>query len=139
MQKSNIKSVEVWGSGNVKREFLNVDDLASAVSFCLKKKINNSYINVGSKDYLKIKDLAILVQKITNFKGKIKFNKKYPDGVKERKLDTSILNKFGWKPKINLKIQKIIMIISKNFIINQITRLFSIVTPVCNVKRWNKL
>tara|TARA_A100001015_G_C14899237_1_gene675730 strand:+ start:307 stop:1236 length:930 start_codon:yes stop_codon:yes gene_type:complete len=97
------KSVEVWGSGSVKREFLNVDDLASAVDFCLKKKINNSYINVGSNDYLKIKDLAILVQKITNFKGKIKFNKKYPDGVKERKLDTSILDKFGWKPKINLK------------------------------------
>ena len=97
------KSVEVWGSGSVKREFLNVDDLARAVDFCLRKKINNSYINVGSKDYLKIKDLAILVQKITNFKGKIKFNKKYPDGVKERKLDTSILDKFGWKPKINLK------------------------------------
>lgn len=99
----SLKSVEVWGSGNVKREFLNVDDLASAVSFCLKKKIDKSFINVGSKDYLKIKDLALSIQKISKFSGKIKFNKKFPDGVNERKLDTSILDKLGWKPKINLK------------------------------------
>ena len=42
------------------------------------------------------------IQKISKFSGKIKFNKKYPDGVNERKLDTSILDKLGWKPKINL-------------------------------------
>ena len=74
------------------------------VSFCLKKKINKSFINVGSKDYLKIKDLALLVKKITNFEGKLKFNKKYPDGVRERKLDTSVLDKLGWRPRINLNI-----------------------------------
>ncbi len=97
------KNVEVWGSGNVNREFLNVDDLASSVLFLLNKKTNHPYINVGSKDYLSIKELSKLIKKITNYKGKIVFNKKFPDGVKDRKLDTSILDKMGWKSKIKLQ------------------------------------
>jgi|TARA_B100000787_G_C16198131_1_gene302538 GDP-L-fucose synthase len=98
-----ISSVEVWGSGTVKREFLNVDDLANAISFCLKKKIKQTYVNVGSKDYISIKKLALMIKTITNYKGKIVFNQKYPDGVKFRKLDTKILNELGWEPKISLE------------------------------------
>jgi GDP-L-fucose synthase len=102
--KINLKkTVEVWGSGNIKREFLNVDDLASAVIFILNKKIKQSYVNVGSDDYLTIKDLSKVIKKITNYKGKIVFNKKYPDGVRKRKLDTSILDILGWKSKIKIK------------------------------------
>ena len=97
------ESVEVWGSGNVKREFLNVDDLASAITFSLSKKFKKTYINVGSNDYLKIKDLAKLIQRITCFKGKLNFNKNFPDGVKERKLDTTILDNSGWKSKIKIE------------------------------------
>ena len=97
------ESVEVWGSGNVKREFLNVDDLASAITFSLSKKFKKTYINVGSKDYLKIKDLAKLIKRITCFKGKLNFNKNFPDGVKERKLDTTILDNSGWKSKIKIE------------------------------------
>ena len=96
------KTVEVWGSGNIKREFLNVDDLASSVIFLLNKKIKQSYVNVGSNDYLTIKDLSKLIKKITNYNGKIVFNKKYPDGVRKRKLDTSILDILGWKSKIKI-------------------------------------
>ena len=98
-----ISSVEVWGSGTVKREFLNVDDLANAISFYLKKKIKQTYVNVGSKDYISIKKLALMIKTITNYKGKIVFNQKYPDGVKFRKLDTKILNELGWEPKISLE------------------------------------
>ena len=97
------KTVEVWGSGKVKREFLNVDDLASSVIFLLNKKTKYSYINVGSRDYISIKDLSKMIKKITKYKGKIIFNKKYPDGVKERKLDTSILDNMGWKSKIKIQ------------------------------------
>ena len=97
------KTVEVWGSGNVKREFLNVDDLASSVIYLLSKKTKHFYVNVGSKDYLTIKELSNLIKKITKYDGKIVFNKKYPDGVRERKLDTSILDNLGWKAKINIK------------------------------------
>lgn len=99
---SKRKSVEIWGSGLAKREFLHVDDLADAVLFCIKNKISQNYINIGGNDYLNIKSLSKIIQKITKYKGKIFFNKKYPDGVKERKLDTSIINKLGWKPKIKL-------------------------------------
>ena len=101
--KKSKDFVEVWGSGNVKREFLNVDDLASAVEFVLIKKIKKPYINVGSKDYLKISELAKLVKEVTGFKGDIIYNKKYPDGVKKRKLDTTILDKMGWNAKIKIK------------------------------------
>ena len=101
-KKHKKKNVEIWGSGKVKREFLNVEDLASAVHFCLVKRIPHSYINVGSGDYITIKDLAFKIKEISGYKGKIVFNKKYPDGVVERKLDISKLKKLGWNKKINL-------------------------------------
>ena len=97
------KTVEVWGSGLVKREFLHVNDLSEAVYFCLKNKINNSYLNVGGLDHLSIKDLAEMIKKIVNYHGKIVFNRNYPDGVKSRKLDSSIILKKGWSPRIKLK------------------------------------
>ena len=101
-KKNNKKEVEVWGSGKVKREFLNVDDLADAIYFCIKKKIQYSYLNIGSGDCVSIKDLAYKLKFISKFKGKIKFNKKYPDGVSERKLVSFKINKLGWKKKITL-------------------------------------
>jgi len=110
------KIVEVWGSGLVKREFLHVEDLAKAILFCLKRKINYSYLNVGSGEQISIKKLAKIIQYITKFKGKIFFNKKYPDGVKERKLDTSLLKKIGWKAKIKLRLG--LKDYYNNFIIN---------------------
>ena len=97
------KIVEVWGSGNVKREFLHVDDLASAVKFCLNKKTEHNFLNIGSGEDITIKKLAILIKEITKYEGKIIFNKNYPDGVKIRKLETSRINKMGWKSKILLK------------------------------------
>ena len=94
--------VEVWGSGNVKREFLNVEDLSSAIYFILKKKINHNFLNIGGGEHFSIKKVALILKKIVGFKGKIVFNRKYPDGVKERKLDSRIIKKLGWKPKISL-------------------------------------
>lgn len=97
------KNVEVWGSGECKREFLHTEDLASAVLFCLNKNITENNLNIGSSDYLSIKELAKLIKKITAFQGDIYFNKKYPDGVKFRKLDLSRIYKLGWRPKIRLE------------------------------------
>ena len=94
--------VEVWGSGKVKREFLNVEDLSSAVYFILKKRINHNFLNIGGGEHFSIKKVALILKKIVGFKGKIVFNRKYPDGVKERKLDSKIIKKLGWKPKISL-------------------------------------
>lgn len=100
---NNKISVEVWGSGRPKREFMHTSDLADAVYFCLNNKIIESFINVSSEDYLSIKKLAKLIKNITGFKGKIYFNKKYPDGVMERRLDSNRLKKLGWKSKVKLK------------------------------------
>ena len=97
------KIVEVWGSGLAKREFMHVNDLADAVLHCLKKKTNFACANVSGPDYLSIKDLALIIKHIVGFKGKIFFNKKYPDGVKERRLDDQLLKKIGWYSKIRLK------------------------------------
>ena len=69
----------------MRREFLNVEDLADAINFLLKKKIKYDYINIGSGEDVSIKELAFLIKKITNYSGKIIFNKKYPDGVKVQK------------------------------------------------------
>ena len=103
-KKNKIKKVEIWGSGKVKREFLNVDDLAEAINFCLNRKIQYSFINVGSGTHVSIKELALLIKKIVNYEGQIYFNRKYPDGVKQRRLDIKRITKLGWKAKKSLKI-----------------------------------
>jgi GDP-L-fucose synthase len=99
---NELKTVEVWGSGNVKREFLHVDDLADAILFLLKKKISYNFVNVGGGGYISIKNLAEKIKKITKYEGKIFFNKKYPDGVIHRKMNLQRMNDLGWKAKTNL-------------------------------------
>jgi len=103
-KKYKKKNVEIWGSGLVKREFLHVDDLANTIFYCIKNKIVHSIINVGSGEEITIKKLAMKIKKISGFSGKLKFNKKFPDGVKKRKLEISKITKLGWKAKINLDI-----------------------------------
>ena len=102
--KVNKKNfVEVWGTGVAKREFMHVKDLADAVYFCLDKNMSYSFINVASGDYISIKTLSKLIKKIVGYEGKIFFNKKYPDGVLERRLDISKIKKLGWHSKIPLE------------------------------------
>jgi len=103
--KINNKSyVEVWGSGNPRREFLHTSDLASAVAFCLKNQIKHPYLNVGGGTCFTIKKLAEKIKKITQFKGKIYFNRKFPDGVNKRKLDDNKIRMLGWKPLVRFDI-----------------------------------
>ena len=99
----NKKSVEVWGSGKVKREFLFVDDLADAITFLLRKKTNHNIINVGSGEEVTIKNLSKLIASVIGYKGKIIYNKNYPDGTPRKIVDTTILTKMGWKHKTNLR------------------------------------
>ena len=100
--KKRKNKIEIWGSGSVKREFLHVNDLAEAILFCIKKDIKYNVINIGSGYEITIKELVKKLIKITNYKGKVIFNKKYPDGVKNRKLDSTKIMNLGWKPKIDL-------------------------------------
>ena len=109
---NNSRSVTVWGTGNVKREFLFVDDLADALIFIMNTKNTDYYkylsplschINVGSGIELSIKKLAHLIKEVTNYNGKIIFDKSKPDGTPRKLVNSSVLNKLGWKSKVNLK------------------------------------
>ena len=71
------KIVEIWGSGKVTREFLNVLDLAEAIKICVNNKIKDSIINIGSGEEISIKNLANLIKKISGFSGSLYFNKNY--------------------------------------------------------------
>ena len=99
----NLRSVEIWGSGKAKREFLNVDDLANAILFLLRNKIKEDYLNIGSGEQFSIRELALMIKKITGYHGKIFFNSKYPDGVKRRQVDSSSIKKLGWRANLTMK------------------------------------
>lgn len=100
---NNLKEVTLWGTGRAIREFLHVDDLASAVLFSFDKKLEFSMYNVGSGDEITIENLAILIKNIIGFKGKIYFDKSMPDGTPRKTLDTTKINELGWMKKISLE------------------------------------
>lgn len=99
----NLKSIKLWGTGNVKRELIYVDDVAEACIYFMNKNIKETLINIGcGKDYT-IKYYASFLKKIIKTKVNIKFNKnKIYDGTPRKILDSSIARKYGWKPKISL-------------------------------------
>ena len=100
---SRKKTIELWGSGKPKREFIYVKDLISAILFICEKKINDKIINVGTQKDLSIKQLAHIVAKVYDFAGKIKWNKNKPDGAMKKLLDSSKIYKYGWRPKYSLE------------------------------------
>ena len=109
---TNKSQVEVWGSGNQKREFLHVDDMADATVFImnidkiiLDKEINPmvSHVNVGSGVDVSIKNVSKIIKEVVDFRGKVVFDTKMPDGTKRKLLDISKIESLGWKPAINLK------------------------------------
>ncbi len=103
-------SVEIWGTGEPKREFLHVDDLADACLFIFNKieskslydELCISHINVGCGEDISIKDLAIKISRIVNFKGEIVYDTSKPDGTPRKLLDINRLQDMGWSPKISL-------------------------------------
>ena len=98
----NHSSVTLWGSGSPMREFLHVDDLASAVVFALENTLDEHLYNVGSGSDLTIKSLAEMVQKIVGHKGEIIWDDTKPDGTPRKLMDSSKLNKLGWRSDIDL-------------------------------------
>ena len=94
--------VTVWGSGNPKREFLYVDDLADACIYLLKNYNGIQPINVGTGVDISIKDFAAKIKNIVGYKGELKFDKSKPDGTMRKRLNISRLNNLGWKYKVSL-------------------------------------
>jgi len=95
-------SIELWGTGTPLREFMHVDDLADALIFLLKHYDEAGPINVGTGSELSIMDLALLINEVTGFKGRIEFDLKKPDGTPRKLLDSAKLLSLGWTPTIDL-------------------------------------
>ena len=99
---SKDESVELWGSGTPKREFLYVDDLANACLFLMENYDQPEPINIGVGEDISISELADTVKGIVVFEGEIKWNTEMPDGTPRKLLDVSKLEAMGWKPSVKL-------------------------------------
>jgi GDP-L-fucose synthase len=101
--KMTETNVQLWGSGSPFREFLFVDDLASAVELALSINLKDDIYNVGYGTDMSIKDVAELVQDITGHKGEIIWDQTKPDGTPKKLMDSSKLRSTGWQPKVKIK------------------------------------
>lgn len=101
--KLNGTSVELWGTGSPKREFLHADDMAEACVFLMENYNEPGLVNIGTGEDLSIKELAEMIQKITKFEGEIIWDHTKPDGTPRKLMDVSKLHALGWKHKIALE------------------------------------
>jgi GDP-L-fucose synthase len=95
--------VKIWGSGEPKREFLHVDDLADACLFLMQQYNEAGLVNVGVGKDLTIMELAELIQGITGYEGSIQRDLSKPDGTPRKLMDVSKLGAMGWKARISLE------------------------------------
>jgi GDP-L-fucose synthase len=100
---SGAGSVTLWGTGSPLREFLHVDDLASAAVFLMKNYSSSEIINVGSGEEVSIRDLAAIIAQVVGFQGEIVYDRAKPDGTPRKLMDSSRLHTLGWKPSITLR------------------------------------
>lgn len=95
--------VTVWGTGKPRREFLHVNDLASAVLFLMEHYDSPDIINVGTGEDLSIAELASLIARIVGYEGAIEFDSTKPDGTPRKVLDVSRIAELGWRARISLE------------------------------------
>ena len=100
--ESNAATLTVWGTGEPRREFLHVDDLASATRFVLERDLADGLYNVGAGTDLTIRELAQRVADVAGFRGEIVFDRSKPDGTPRKLLDVSRLARLGWRARIGL-------------------------------------
>ena len=93
----------VWGSGVQRREFLHVDDMASATLFLMRHYSSGEIVNVGTGSDISIAELAALIARVVGFGGRIEQDTSKPDGTLLRRSDISRLRGLGWAPKIGLE------------------------------------
>ena len=100
---ANGGSVELWGTGSPKREFLHVDDLAKAVVVLLEKYNADDHINVGTGEDVTIKELAETIASAAGFSGDVTWDSTKPDGTPRKVMDVSKIKSLGWAPQISLE------------------------------------
>jgi GDP-L-fucose synthase len=99
----NRPSVEIWGSGTPRREFLYVDDLADACVFLMETYCGNDFVNIGTGKDVTIRELAEMIKEAVGYRGELVFDSSKPDGTLRKLLDVSKLAGLGWKYRTELK------------------------------------
>ena len=102
-KENQAHSVEIWGTGSPKREFMHVDDLAGACLFLMQHYNEPQFVNVGTGVDVSIKELAMLIKKVVGFEGELAFNTDKPDGTPRKLMDVSRLNNLGYTARISLE------------------------------------
>jgi GDP-L-fucose synthase len=95
--------VEIWGTGQPKREFMHVDDLADALLFLMQNYSGEQHVNVGWGKDVTITELATTVAEVVGYTGKFRYASEKPDGAPRKLLDVSRLTVMGWQPRISLR------------------------------------
>lgn len=114
-KQKGAKEVEIWGSGNPRREFLYSEDMADACVFVMenvnfndlskgKHEIRNTHINIGTGKDISIRELAELIQQIVGYEGRLVYNTSKPDGTMIKLTDPSKLHALGWEHKVELEV-----------------------------------
>ncbi len=102
--KLNKEEVTLWGTGKPLREFMHVDDLAEGLIFLMENYSEYEHINIGTGKEISITEFAKIIKNISGWKGKIKFDDSYPDGMPRKVMDINKISKLGWYSKIELKV-----------------------------------
>lgn len=97
------EEVVVWGTGEARREFLYVDDLADAAVLLMQTYDSAEIINIGCGDDLPISEIAKIVADVTGFRGTIRFDRSYPDGTPRKVLNIDAMSSLGWRPRYSLR------------------------------------
>jgi GDP-L-fucose synthase len=102
-KQNNVPSVEIWGTGAPLREFLHVDDLADACYFLMQNYNDKGFVNIGTGADISIKDLALLIKKVTGYNGELRFDTSKPDGTPRKLMDVDKLKQLGWQHSVGLE------------------------------------
>ncbi len=101
-KEKNEKNVVIWGTGNPRREFMHVDDLADACLFLINNYSEEGIVNIGVGVDISIRELAETIANIIDYQGELIFDINKPDGTPRKLMDVSKINKMGWSSKIDL-------------------------------------
>jgi GDP-L-fucose synthase len=101
-KEARAPTMEVWGTGSVRREFLFADDAADGMVFLMQNYSAEQIVNLGPGSDVPIRDLVALVCKVVGYKGGIRFDASRPDGVPRKMLDTHLATSLGWRAKTSL-------------------------------------
>jgi GDP-L-fucose synthase len=100
-KQADDKSMEIWGTGKARREFLHVDDCADGLVHLMKHYDGETAVNLGTGKDMTITDTAKAVMEVVSFEGELTYDTSKPDGTPRKQLDTSLMQSLGWNPRID--------------------------------------